>query len=286
MMTQRIQKSIVTLLFLFLITPYLEAQVTECASEGTQDGFAINDNACVIPTTPWCEGTPAPNSIRAGDRNDDREMEGFSGIDVSGFGGPVTSAALCLYYYGESGDPSSLDPFSIYAVDFGPTLTAADFNTSTIMLIDTFSYMGNTAYCFDVTAAVNDAINNVKSWSLNGSSYWFQFTIRANGSVNGVADRLMFSSVEGGTPPCITYYQGACPAVTVNDPSPLSGCVGDTIILTGSGFWTNQLTGTVDFNGTAVATYNTWYDTQIEVLVPNTATTGPPDTGDQLLREL
>jgi len=65
-----------------------------------------------------------------------------------------------------------------------------------------------------------------------------------------------------------------CAAVNVTAFSPGLGEVGDTVIITGSGFSRKQGSGTVEFNGTPVTKYNSWSKTSLSVDVPNGASTG------------
>jgi hypothetical protein len=55
--------------------------------------------------------------------------------------------------------------------------------------------------------------------------------------------------------------------------TPDHGAVSDTVTIAGSNFRASQGTGTVTFNGTE-ATVTSWSDTEIEVTVPEGATTG------------
>lgn len=63
-------------------------------------------------------------------------------------------------------------------------------------------------------------------------------------------------------------------ACTVTSITPNFGAVGDTITIAGTGFGAVQGASTVAFNGTAVASYTSWSDTQIVVVVPAGATSG------------
>jgi len=60
----------------------------------------------------------------------------------------------------------------------------------------------------------------------------------------------------------------------INSFSPSSGCGGDTLHITGSGFLNNQNSGMVRINGVSVDIYNSWSDTNIVVVVPWDASTG------------
>lgn len=53
------------------------------------------------------------------------------------------------------------------------------------------------------------------------------------------------------------------------------GHVGETVVIAGTGFHAAQGTGTVTVNGIPVVTYNSWSDTEISIVVPVGATTGP-----------
>ena len=61
--------------------------------------------------------------------------------------------------------------------------------------------------------------------------------------------------------------------LTITEVNPVCGVVGETIIITGTSFGDTQGSSVVTFNG-GPATVNSWSNTQIEVLVPNTAITG------------
>ena len=75
----------------------------------------------------------------------------------------------------------------------------------------------------------------------------------------------------GGTP-----SDGASFAVTpaISSLSPIAGPEGATVEITGTSFGAMQGTSSVTFNGTPVATYTSWSDTSITVMVPMGATTG------------
>ena len=75
----------------------------------------------------------------------------------------------------------------------------------------------------------------------------------------------------GGTP-----SDGASFAVTpaIGSLSPIAGPEGATVEITGTSFGAMQGTSSVTFNGTPVATYTSWSDTSITVMVPMGATTG------------
>jgi trimeric autotransporter adhesin len=57
--------------------------------------------------------------------------------------------------------------------------------------------------------------------------------------------------------------------------SPRGGVAGSTVTIDGVNFGTDQGSSTVDFNGVPVASYVSWCETCIEVVVPGGATTGP-----------
>ena len=61
--------------------------------------------------------------------------------------------------------------------------------------------------------------------------------------------------------------------LTITKVNPICGVAGETIIITGTSFGDTQGSSVVTFNG-GPATVNSWSNTQIEVLVPNTAITG------------
>jgi len=66
----------------------------------------------------------------------------------------------------------------------------------------------------------------------------------------------------------------AATAGTISTVSPVSGPVGATVTITGTGFGASQGTSTVTFNGTSSGTASSWSDTGITVTVPSGATTG------------
>lgn len=61
---------------------------------------------------------------------------------------------------------------------------------------------------------------------------------------------------------------------TITNLSALSGVVGASVTITGSGFNSTRGSGIVTFNGTAVTSYTSWSAISITVLVPTGATTG------------
>jgi len=56
--------------------------------------------------------------------------------------------------------------------------------------------------------------------------------------------------------------------------APASGCVGDTVVISGSNFLASKGRGFVSFNGVRVRSYNDWTSTNISVVVPPGVTTG------------
>ncbi|MFH1051511.1 MAG: SUMF1/EgtB/PvdO family nonheme iron enzyme [bacterium] len=60
----------------------------------------------------------------------------------------------------------------------------------------------------------------------------------------------------------------------ISEINPTSGKVGDFITLTGTGFGSEQGSGTVYFNNIKAIDYTSWTDTEIEVKVPEEAVTG------------
>jgi hypothetical protein len=62
--------------------------------------------------------------------------------------------------------------------------------------------------------------------------------------------------------------------VTVSGIAPSIGCVGDTVVITGSNFLPLRLGGSVSFNGVKAVSYPAWSDTGITVVVPPGATAG------------
>ncbi len=144
--------------------------------------------------------------IRTGDNGPDRFRENLVGIDISSIGGTVSSATFCVDIYKTSGDPSLVEPFYLDAVDFGPDIDDFDYGLPTIMNIATFNSAGIGLYCFDITAAVNDAWLNPKAWNKNGSSNWLQMRFRHDSvAVNGNSDTLNWYTIDGGVDPCIDY---------------------------------------------------------------------------------
>lgn len=67
---------------------------------------------------------------------------------------------------------------------------------------------------------------------------------------------------------------GTLPNPTIGAVTPTTGAPGGTVAITGSGFGATQGTNSVQFNG-AAATITGWSDTEIDVVVPDAATTGP-----------
>jgi len=57
--------------------------------------------------------------------------------------------------------------------------------------------------------------------------------------------------------------------------TPASGFIGTSVTVSGSNFGATQGTSTVTFNGVSAGTATSWSDTQIVVVVPGGATTGP-----------
>src|SRR5260370_41070717 len=57
--------------------------------------------------------------------------------------------------------------------------------------------------------------------------------------------------------------------------TPVSGFIGTSVTISGSNFGATQGTSTVTFNGVSAGTVTSWSDTQIVVVVPGGATTGP-----------
>ena len=81
-------------------------------------------------------------------------------------------------------------------------------------------------------------------------------------------------TVEGQASNPVTFsVTGSSPSIISLDPT--SGEVGTSVTIAGVHFGATQGTGTVTFNGVAVATYTSWSDTAITVPVPATAATGP-----------
>ncbi len=80
---------------------------------------------------------------------------------------------------------------------------------------------------------------------------------------------MAFRSFEsaGATEPCINFTLGACPTVTVDDPSPLSGCVGDTIILTGTGFGDPQFPLVMLFMIMCVWAYQFMFESRLKTVL-------------------
>jgi YD repeat-containing protein len=69
-------------------------------------------------------------------------------------------------------------------------------------------------------------------------------------------------------------FQGESTAPVIDNLSPTSGAVGNSVTITGSRFGSTQGNSTVTFNGTAAAV-STWSATSIATSVPAGATTGP-----------
>ncbi len=65
------------------------------------------------------------------------------------------------------------------------------------------------------------------------------------------------------------------PPPSIDSFSPVQGCPGDALTITGSGFDTSRGSGSVEFNGTPVAVYDDWTESEIMVIVPDGTTTGP-----------
>src|SRR5437867_1261 len=57
--------------------------------------------------------------------------------------------------------------------------------------------------------------------------------------------------------------------------NPASGFIGTSVMVSGSNYGATQGTSTVTFNGVSAGTATSWSDTQIAVVVPGGATTGP-----------
>ncbi len=66
---------------------------------------------------------------------------------------------------------------------------------------------------------------------------------------------------------------GEAQAPSITNLSPSFGAAGATVTIFGSNFGTSRGSSTVEFNGTAVTTYNSWGNGEISVVVPS-ATTG------------
>src|SRR2546430_11666845 len=77
------------------------------------------------------------------------------------------------------------------------------------------------------------------------------------------------------SPPLFPYtplFRSAPATLTL---TPASGFIGMSVTVSGSNFGATQGTSTVTFNGVSAVTATSWSDTQIVVVVPGGATTGP-----------
>jgi RHS repeat-associated protein len=113
----------------------------------------------------------------------------------------------------------------------------------------------------DGVVSFNGADAGVQSWSDTAVQV----------SVPGTTSGPVTLTMNGVTSNGVEFTVEAPPAITTI--SPTSGAVGAAVTINGSGFGSTQSTNTVAFNG-ALATVNSWSDTEIIAVVPTT-TTGP-----------
>jgi RHS repeat-associated protein len=109
--------------------------------------------------------------------------------------------------------------------------------------------------------------NGVTVGALSWSDTSITATVPSNGT-SGPVTITKYDATSNGVPLTI---EGA-PAVTGLAPS--VGPIGESVIISGSGFGSAQTTSTVQFNGVS-ATVSAWSDTQIIANVPPGAATGP-----------
>ena len=93
----------------------LHAQITACLSDLRQDGILRGDPAdtdadskCAVCGEGQC---PSCDVLKSGDNASDFELHGHGGMDVSGFGGVVTAATMCLTFQKDTGSPNDTGPF-------------------------------------------------------------------------------------------------------------------------------------------------------------------------------
>jgi len=114
-------------------------------------------------------------------------------------------ARLCFTVHEALGTPPRLGLFHGDLVDFGPFLDGEDYHSPALIKdLFTFRYQGEKEYCFNVAKGLNQALENPKPWSLNGSSQWFQVRIKAARlTKNGRIDGLRMGFVEKGDVTCL-----------------------------------------------------------------------------------
>jgi uncharacterized repeat protein (TIGR01451 family) len=250
-------------------TPVYGIFFTNEVTDSKQDGWVqFNGNA------------NNANIMRTGDFSGGNEVRSFIGIDISGIPAGATIIGANLEFDAEGqGDPGLIEPYTISLVDFGNGLDAGDFDAVALGGFANF-------------ASFNSINNNLNSYSIplgaaalqylvDNSYNDFRIRIKASNAPqdNGNQDTLDIWSIDkGGAIPriIVEYTMGGCSNVNITGFNPANGCIGDTIVISGDGFYNAQGTGTVSFNGTYVQAgdYISWSGGQISVLVPPGATSG------------
>ncbi len=157
------------------------------------------------------------NRARAGDGTADNEFRAFLGVSLGsiGAGAVVTSATLHIVADGQNCTHVDISPYYVSLVDFNTNLSSGDFGSPAIGGYTDFAVItpindNENWYAIDVADQVQYCLDNPKSWTLDGSSNWFQLRIRPSGiRINGLEDYFGIYTVEKLDKLCyleVTYF--------------------------------------------------------------------------------